>query len=161
MCQERRSRRGYLEDVEGSWSETWRTGSSMMSRRIFFTPRKIPWNFLFDIFFRSLSGMGVEKGGTWRMLRVPDRRLGGQVHRWCYPREDTLKVLCWYLYGKYVRNVGIKKVDTWRTLRVPDQTNGRWGHPRCHELYFFTLRYLQSKNRVALLEVIPKEFCAP
>ena len=46
-------------------------------------------------------------------------------------------------------------------VEVPDQTNGRWGHPRCHQLYFFTLRYLQSKNRVALLEVIPKEFCAP
>ena len=26
---------------------------------------------------------GVKKGGTWRTLRVPDWRLGGQGHPWC------------------------------------------------------------------------------
>ena len=43
--------RGYLENVEGSWSETWRKGSSLMS---------------------------------WMMF--------------VYPKEDKLKVWCWYLY---------------------------------------------------------------
>ena len=41
---------GYLEDIEGSWSETWRKGSSLKLWMISF-----------------------------------------------YPKEDTLKMLCWYL----------------------------------------------------------------
>ena len=53
---------GYLEDVEGFWPETWRTGSSLMSWRILF-----------------------------------------------YPKEDTLKVSCWYLYHKCVRNGGVRR----------------------------------------------------
>ena len=47
----------YLEDIEGSWPETWRTGSFMMV-----------WRYLVD------------------------------------PKDHILKVLCWYLYGKCVRN---------------------------------------------------------
>ena len=31
---------GYLEDVEGSWPETWRTGSSLMSWMTFFEPNE-------------------------------------------------------------------------------------------------------------------------
>ena len=46
---------GYLEDIEGSWPETWRT-------RLFLTS----WMTFF------------------------------------YPKENTLKVSCWYLYGKCV-----------------------------------------------------------
>ena len=34
-----------------------------------------------DIFIGSVSGRGgVKKGVTWRTLRVPDRRQGGQCH---------------------------------------------------------------------------------
>ena len=50
---------GYLDNVEGSWQDTWRTGSFSMS-----------WMTLF-----------------------------------C-PKEDTLKVSCWYLYYKCVKNGG-------------------------------------------------------
>ena len=44
------------------------------------TPRKIPLKFHVDIFSRSVSRMGVLHVGTWRMLRVPDWRHGGQGH---------------------------------------------------------------------------------
>ena len=58
MCQERGSRRGYLEDVEGSWSETWRTWSFLMSwMMFFFTLRKIPWTFCSDVLIRIVPGV--------------------------------------------------------------------------------------------------------
>ena len=87
---------GYLEDVEGFWPETWRTGSSLMS-----------WMIMF------------------------------------YPKEDTLKVLCWYLYWKYVKNGG-----TWRTLRVLDRPLGGDGHPWCHGWSYFGPRKIALKFRV-------------
>ena len=56
------SRTEVLEDVECSWSETWRTGSSLISWMMFFTLRKIPWKLAVDISIRSVSGMGVQEG---------------------------------------------------------------------------------------------------
>ena len=57
--------------------------------------------------------LGVKKGGTWRTLRVPDQRHGGQGHSWhhesimfFYPKKDTLKISCWYLNWKCVRKGG-------------------------------------------------------
>ena len=47
------------------------------------TPRKIPWKFCINIFIRIVSRRGVHHEGTWRTLRVPDRRLGWQGHPWC------------------------------------------------------------------------------
>ena len=44
----------YLEDVEGSWPETWRIESFLMSWRMFFTLKKIPWKFRVDIFMGSV-----------------------------------------------------------------------------------------------------------
>ena len=99
---------GYLEDIEGSWPETWRTESFLTSWIIFFTPRKIPWKFRVDISIRSVSRMGGQEGGyledvngswpeTWRS--------GSSLTSWMMmfdPKEDTLKVSCWYLYGKCV-----------------------------------------------------------
>ena len=35
------SRRGYMDDIEGSWSDTWRTGSSLMSGMIFLPKQPI------------------------------------------------------------------------------------------------------------------------
>ena len=168
--------RGYLEDVEDSWPETWRTGSSLMSWLMFFHPkddtmkvscwylywkcvlgglwglpdrrheglghswrhewcfltqRKIPWKFCVHIFIGSASGSGGQEGGylediegswseTWRTWLF--------LMSWMmflYPKEDTRKVLCWYLYWKYVRKGGSKRGDlediegswqeTWRT----------------------------------------------
>ena len=45
-----------------------------------------------------------------------------------YPKEDTLKISCLYLYWKCVRK-GVKKGGNWRMLRVPDRRHGGQGHP--------------------------------
>ena len=69
----------------------------------YFTPRKIPWKFLVDIFITSASGMGVLEGGYLEDIE------GSWLEAWrtliflmlwmilLYPKEDTLKVWCWYL----------------------------------------------------------------
>ena len=41
---------GYLEDVEGSWPETWRTGSSMTLWMYLVAPRILSWKFRVIIF---------------------------------------------------------------------------------------------------------------
>ena len=99
--------RGYLEDIDGSWQETWRTGSSWMSWMVFFTLRKIPRKFCVDILIRSMSGRGGQEGGTWRTLRVPDQRHGWQghfwLHEWC---SFTLRNIPWKLGDDIsIRNV--------------------------------------------------------
>ena len=88
---------GYLEDIEGSWPETWRTGSFFTSWMMFFTQRKIPWKFCVDISIRSVSRMGVNKSCTWRTLRVPDQRHGGLGHSWCHE-------WCFLPQGRYPEN---------------------------------------------------------
>ena len=49
----------------------------------YLTTRKIPWKFCVNIFIISVSRRGVLHEGTWRTLRVPDRRHGWQGHPWC------------------------------------------------------------------------------
>ena len=61
-------------------------------------------------------------GGHWRFLKK-SWMTGSSLISWMffYPREDTLKVSCWYLYGKCVKKGGyLENVDgfwpeTWRT----------------------------------------------
>ena len=57
--------------------------------------------------------------GTWRMLRVPDRRLGGQGHplrmTFVYPKDHILKVLCQYLFFGW-------DIRSWISLSM----DGRW-----------------------------------
>ena len=36
---------------------------------------RVCWRLRVVIFIKSVSRMGVKKGGTWRTLRVPDGRL--------------------------------------------------------------------------------------
>ena len=64
-----------------------RPGLSLCHEWCSFILRNIPWKFRVDISFGSVSGRGVKKGGTWRTLRVPDWRHGGQGHsghhEWC------------------------------------------------------------------------------
>ena len=81
----------------------------------YFTPRKIPWKFLVDIFITSASGMGVQEGGYLENIE------GYWLEAWwtwlffmlwiilLYPKEDTLKVWCWYLYYKCIRNLGSRR----------------------------------------------------
>ena len=79
-------------------------GHSCCHKWCFFTPRKIPQKFvLISQLEVCQEGVGGQEGGyleevegswpeTWR--HDPSWR-----HKWCffYPKEDILKILCWYL----------------------------------------------------------------
>ena len=56
----------------------------MMSWLTLFYPKNQTWKFCVDIFIRSVSRMGCPSWGTWRTLRVPDRRLWKQGYPWCH-----------------------------------------------------------------------------
>ena len=94
-------------------------------------------------FIRRMSEMGVKKGGTWRMMRIPDWSQGGQGHPWCNkwcfftPRRISWKLCVDILIGSVSRR-GVKKRGTWRTLRVPDQSLGGHRYSWCYEWWFFT-----------------------
>ena len=75
--------------------------------------------------------------GTWRMLRVPDWRLGGSGHLWHHGSS-------WYvildLCAKFQlssMNMSVSRTThprshTWRTRMVPDWILGGWGHSWHH-----------------------------
>ena len=126
-----------------------------LTRWSYFTLKKIPWKFHVDIFNRSVSGMRGQGGGylddiesswpgTWRTGSSLCNIWSCLTLR----KEDTLKVSCWYLYGKCVRKGGGQEGFTWRTLRVPDRILGGQGHLWCHKWCFFTLRKIPRKFRV-------------
>ena len=123
---------GDLEDVEGSWPETWRTWLFLTSSMMFFLPQwTYPENFMLICLLKVCQERGVLHWVTWRTLRVPDRRRAWQCHpchswSWSFPstqnlpiclylmlymilfdpKEDTLKMLCWYHYHKCVKYRG-------------------------------------------------------
>ena len=41
---------------------------------------RYPENFMLISLLEVCQEVGVKKGGTWRMVRVPDGRLGGHGH---------------------------------------------------------------------------------
>ena len=110
----------------GQEGGTWRTlrvpdrrhggqGHSWCHGWCFFTLRKIPWKFHVDIFIRSVSRMG---GPSWGYLEdiegswTETWRTWSSLMSWMilfYPQEDTLKVSCWYLYWKCVKNGGSRR----------------------------------------------------
>ena len=47
---------------------------------VFLPQGRYPENFMSISQLEVCQEGGVKKGGTWRTLRVPDRRLGGQGH---------------------------------------------------------------------------------
>ena len=69
--------------------------------------------------------MGGQEGGTWRILRVPDQRLGGMVitdvmddlilPQGRYPESFVLISLL-----EECQEWGVKKGGTWRMLRISD-----------------------------------------
>ena len=67
---------GFLEDIEGSWLVTWRTGSSLMLWLMFFYSKKFQYilKVRVDIFIISLSGMGSQERGSLKTMRVPNQR---------------------------------------------------------------------------------------
>ena len=74
---------------------------------------------------------GVKNGGTWRTLRAPDSRLGGQGHPWCHRWSFlTLRKILWKFRvdifiksmsgiggqeGGYLEDFECSWLDTWRT----------------------------------------------
>ena len=128
------SRRGYLEDIEGSWLEKWRTWSFLTSWLMFFTLRNIPWKFCVDISIRSVPRRGRSKsgvlGGCWRFLTGDmDERVIPDVMNFY---DDILTGSVW--------KRGVKKVGTWRKLRVPGRILRENGHPWCRGWPYFTSR---------------------
>ena len=107
------SGRGDLEGIEGSWSETWRTGSSMTLWIYLVDPN---YNILkrlcyYLYFWKCIRNRGSRRGysedvdSSWQKTG----RTGSSLMSWMmffYPKEDTLKVLVWYLYWKCVRKGG-------------------------------------------------------
>ena len=69
------------------------------------------------------------------------------------PKEDTLKVLFWYLII-VVSRMGVLLGSTWRTLMVPDRILGWQSHLRCQGLPCLTPRKIPWKFLlISLLEV--------
>ena len=101
------------------------------------TPRKIPWKFCGDIFIGSVSEWGVLHGGTWNMLKVPDKRLGGQGHPWYHGWPClTKRKISWkfyvYIFIRSASRRGVRYGGTWRTLMVPDRILGWQCYLWCH-----------------------------
>ena len=67
-------------------------------------PGRYPENFMLISLLEVCQEGGVKKGGTCRMLRVPDWkawRTGSSMTLWMYlvdPKDHILKVSCYYLY---------------------------------------------------------------
>ena len=93
---------------------------------------------------------GVKKGGTWRTVRVPDQRHGGQGHswhhEWCFftlrkiPWKSCVDILISSVSGR-----GSQEGGYLEALRVPDRRHGGHGYSWCHELCFFTLSKIPWK----------------
>ena len=79
-----------------SWCHEW----------CLFIPRKIPWKFRVDISIRSVSGRGGQEGGDLEDIEgswLEIWRTWSFLTSWMmffYPKEDTLKISCWYLNWK-------------------------------------------------------------
>ena len=69
----------YLADIEGSWWDTWMTGSSLISLMTKFDTKKDTLKVLCQYFHWKCVKKGVLYGGTWRTLKVPDRRFRDRV----------------------------------------------------------------------------------
>ena len=82
----------------------------------------VPWTFHVDILIKRVWGRGVKKevlAGPWGFLTgdMEDRVIPDIMIVVFYPKEDTLKILCWYLNWKCVRKGGSRR----------GVLGGRWG----------------------------------
>ena len=126
-----------IAPAEGWWVGL-QPNNHTVSGWLMYTSRKIPWKFHADISIRSVSERGGQEGrylenieGSW-----PETwRTGSFLKLWMmffYLKEDTLKILCWYLNwkgvrkgggqeGGYLEDIGGSWPETWRT--IPDVMN--------------------------------------
>ena len=105
---------GYLEALRVPDRRHGGHGYSWCHELCFFTLSKIPWKFCVDIFTGSVSGIGGQEGGTWRTLKVPDRRLGGQGHPWCHGWPClTPRIISWkfrvviFMFCEVINDLGV------------------------------------------------------
>jgi hypothetical protein len=83
-----------LEGQGHHWCQVWSC----------LTLRKRPWKFCIDIFIRSVSGMGGQEWGYLEDVEgswLETWRTGSSIMLWMIyfdPKEDTLHLMCWYLY---------------------------------------------------------------
>ena len=92
--------REYLEDVDGSWPETWMTGSFLMSWMMFFYPKED----MLEVGLEWGVFMGV-LGGNWLFLTadLEDRVTQNVIDDKILTQGDILKVLWSYLHYKCVK----------------------------------------------------------
>ena len=114
---------------------------------------------------------GFLYGGTWRVLRVPDRRLKGQGHPWCHgwPCLTPMKIPWKFRVDIFIRSVSRMGGPSWEYL---EDVEGSWQEtwrtgssltswmylvdPKnhilnvlCHYLYFwprYRVCYARNKN---------------
>ena len=86
---------------------------------------RYPESFLLISLLEVCQEWGVKKGGTWRTLRVPDRRLGGQGHPWCHRWSCwTLRKIPWKFHVDiFIRSVSWRGGPSWRYL---EDLEGSW-----------------------------------
>ena len=97
----------------------------------------------------------IKKVGTFRMLRVPDHRLGGHGHSWCHGWSFlSLSKIPWKFHAniflRSMTGMGGQEGGTWRTLRVPDGRHGGYGHPWCYGWPWWTPRIISWKFQVVI-----------
>ena len=76
---------------------------------VFLPQGRNPENFLLISIFEVCPKGGVEKGGTWRTLRVLDRRLGGPQGRYS---ENFVLIS----HLEVCQEGGVKKEGTWEDI---------------------------------------------
>ena len=81
---------------------------------------------------------GVLRGGTWRMLRVPDNYLEDRVildvvDDFVFPKGRYSESFVLKSLLEVCQEWGVLPGGTLRTLRVPDRRLGGQGHSLCHE----------------------------
>ena len=76
---------GYMEDVKGSWQETWWHSHPQHHGWSCLIPSKISQSFVLITSLEVFKEwQGVLHWSTWRILRVPDRILGWHSHPWSH-----------------------------------------------------------------------------
>ena len=111
---------GGLKDVDGSWLDTWRIGSSQVEHQ------KLCWQLIkiehysadkaYVAGLEDVEGSWLETwriGSSWTSMLILVVAKGPILKVWS--RSDMI----W---------LGKLKLGAWRTLRVPDRRLGGWGH---------------------------------
>ena len=86
---------------------------------------RYPESFMLISLLEVCQEWGVLHGGTWRTLRVPDRRIEGQDNPWCHGWSCwTLRKIPWKFHvDKFIRSVSRMGGQEWGYL---EEVEGSW-----------------------------------